>query len=243
MPTRDTSNLKTYTLNVAGDSYSAQLVRKKGRRRISIIVFPDNRLEIRAPMRMSETFIQSFLLQSTSWIQKRLKKNAGRPKVQALGYAPGESVPFLGQELTLTFKPGIRRVTQMEQILVVPGSKIAQGQQTVENWYKQEATRIFKSSIERYAPFIGKGPTRFTVRRMRSRWGSCSNKGSLSLNWKILAAPQDVIDYLIVHELAHLIEQNHSHRFWAVVERAMPDFKTHRKWLKTHGNSILNRFG
>ncbi|MBL8018818.1 MAG: M48 family metallopeptidase [Leptospirales bacterium] len=243
MPELERSSLKTYTLNVAGDNYSAELVRKKGRRRISIIVYPDNRMEIRAPMRMPEYSIQSFLRQSTSWIQKRLKKNASRPRIEPLLYSEGESIPFLGQELRLTFKKGLRRPTQSDGSLALPESRKGGAYETVEKWYRKEAITIFQTAIERYAPLIGKKPTRFTVRRMRSRWGSCSSKGSLSLNWKILASPQSVVDYLVVHELAHLIEQNHSKRFWAVVERAMPDFRAARKWLKTHGNGILLRFG
>lgn len=243
MPNRDRSNLKTYSLNVGGDNYSAEVIRKKGRRRISIIVHPDNRLEIRAPLRMPEYSIRSFLNQAASWIQKRLIKNASRPAVQPLQYTEGESIPFLGQEITLSFKPGIRRATLLNQSLVVPTRRSGDTKKVVENWYKGEGARIFKASIERYAPLIGRNPMRFTIRGMRSRWGSCSSKGSLSLNWKILAAPQAVVDYLVVHELAHLIEANHSKRFWAVVEKAMPDFKTHRKWLKTQGNPILVRFG
>lgn len=194
-------------------------------------------------MRMPDYSIQSFLRQSTSWIQKRLKKNASRPQIEPLRYMEGESVPFLGEQLTLAFKKGLRRPTKSEGNLVLPESRKGWADETVEKWYRNEAIGIFQTAIERYAPLIGKQPTRFTVRRMRSRWGSCSSKGSLSLNWKILASPQSVIDYLVVHELAHLIEQNHSKRFWAVVERAMPDFRAARKWLKTHGNGILLRFG
>ncbi|MCE9599136.1 MAG: M48 family metallopeptidase [Spirochaetia bacterium] len=241
VPERDKAILKTYTLNVAGSSYAAQLIRKKGRRRITIIVFPDNRLEIRAPLKMPEISIQNFLRQSSPWIQKRLSKNANGPRVLPLQYTEGESIPFLGKELTLEYKAGARRTTQSDETLFLPRNTNAK--HNIETWYKRQATQIFQSSIERYAPLIGRTPLRFTVRRMRSRWGSCSSKGSLSLNWKILAAPQSVIDYLVVHELAHLVEQNHSKRFWAVVGKAMPDFYEARKWLKTHGNAILVRFG
>ena len=82
---------------------------------------------------------------------------------------------------------------------------------------------------------------RITIRNQKTRWGSCSSKGNLNFNCLLMLAPDEVVDYVVIHELCHLIEMNHSKAFWKQVEQMMPDYKKHRKWLKDHGNEIMER--
>lgn len=103
------------------------------------------------------------------------------------------------------------------------------------------AAIMIPPKVEQYAQRLGVSYGRITIRSQRTRWGSCSSKGNLNFNCLLTQVPEQVMDYVIVHELCHRIEMNHSKRFWMLVEQIMPDYKTHRKWLKDNGNSLIER--
>lgn len=95
--------------------------------------------------------------------------------------------------------------------------------------------------VKHFAPIVGVTYGRITIRNQRSRWGSCSSKGNLNFNCLLMLCPEEVRDYVVVHELCHRLEMNHSPKFWAQVERVCPDYRVHRKWLKDHGNTLIER--
>ena len=95
--------------------------------------------------------------------------------------------------------------------------------------------------VTHFAPLVGVSVNRITIRSQRSRWGSCSSKGNLNFNCLLMLCPEEVRDYVVVHELCHRIEMNHSPKFWAQVERVCPDYRVHRKWLKDHGGELIGR--
>ena len=103
------------------------------------------------------------------------------------------------------------------------------------------AVCVIPPKVEKYAQILGVSYGRITIRSQRTRWGSCSSKGNLNFNCLLTQVPEQVMDYVIVHELCHRIEMNHSGRFWKLVEQIMPDYKTHRKWLKDNGNSLVEK--
>lgn len=105
----------------------------------------------------------------------------------------------------------------------------------------QQAKQALPERVAHYASLLGVSYGRITVRAQRSRWGSCSAKGNLNFNCLLMLAPPEVQDYVVVHELCHRLELNHSQRFWAWVERIVPDYKLHRKWLKDNGSSLIGR--
>jgi len=104
---------------------------------------------------------------------------------------------------------------------------------------RQAVRELVGMLIEEEAPEIGVQPARIQIRDQRSRWGSCSTRGTLSFNWRLVLAPFDVLDYVVVHELCHLREANHSRRFWRLVEQRRPDWRIHRDWLHEHGPELL----
>ena len=105
-----------------------------------------------------------------------------------------------------------------------------------------EAARIdLPARVAHYAPMVGVQYGRITIRSQRTRWGSCSAKGNLNFNCLLMLCPEEVRDYVVIHELCHRIEMNHSPKFWAAVERVCPDYRAHRKWLKDHGNELIGR--
>ncbi len=105
----------------------------------------------------------------------------------------------------------------------------------------KEALNDLPKRVEYYASIMGVNPNRIIIRNQKTRWGSCSGKGNLNFNCLLMLCPEEVRNYIIVHELSHLKELNHSTRFWKIVEQIMPDYKTQSKWLKENGNSIIGR--
>lgn len=103
------------------------------------------------------------------------------------------------------------------------------------------AKRIIPPMVDRYARQMGVTYGRITIRMQKSRWGSCSSKGNLNFNCLLMRAPDEITEYVVVHELCHRKEMNHSDRFWAEVEAIIPDYKDRRKWLKDHGNELMHK--
>ena len=103
------------------------------------------------------------------------------------------------------------------------------------------ALKVISVKVKHYAGLMNVQYGRITIRNQKTRWGSCSSKGNLNFNCLLMLAPDEVVDYVVIHELCHLIEMNHSKAFWKQVEQMMPDYKKHRKWLKDHGNEIMER--
>lgn len=103
------------------------------------------------------------------------------------------------------------------------------------------ALKVISVKVKHYAGLMNVQYGRITIRNQKTRWGSCSSKGNLNFNCLLMLAPDEVVDYVVIHELCHLIEMNHSKAFWKQVEQMMPDYKKHSKWLKDHGNEIMER--
>lgn len=103
----------------------------------------------------------------------------------------------------------------------------------------KEATRVIPERVRYYAPMVGVDYGRITIRNQRTRWGSCSGKGNLNFNCLLMKTPPEVVDYVVVHELCHRKEMNHSPQFWAEVEKVLPEYKKARKWLKENGGDII----
>ena len=103
-----------------------------------------------------------------------------------------------------------------------------------------EALRVIPERVQFYAPIVGVTYGRITIRNQHTRWGSCSAKGNLNFNCLLMKAPPEVLDYVVVHELCHRLEMNHSPRFWTQVERVLPDYKVSRNWLRDHGNELMD---
>lgn len=108
----------------------------------------------------------------------------------------------------------------------------------LEAIYREAAKEYFPKRVYHFAHILGVSYGNITIRDQKTRWGSCSSKGNLSFNWRLILAPPNVLDYVVVHELCHRKEMNHSPKFWALVESVMPDYKQYRKWLKENGNKL-----
>lgn len=217
------------------------VIRKK-RRTASIIVRPDSSVEVHVPLRLAEKHVREMVREKSRWI---LRKR--REAVEQIGkfppheYREGETFYYLGRKILLRISRGTGRgveVLDRELIVHVPLKGDVDVRKRVVRFFHTAALSAIRSRVIFYSSKLGLHPGPVRVRNMKSRWGSCSSSGALTFNVRLAMAPMSVIDYVVVHELCHLKEANHSQAFWALVEAAMPAYRREKDWLRKHGRSV-----
>jgi len=159
----------------------------------------------------------------------------------------GDTVPYLGRDLELVTQEnhtGAGGVTLQGNTLAVSPELFRNGilELTLEYWYRAEAAKLIGERAHKLSVQMGVSYKRITIRGQKTRWGSCSRKKNLSFNWKLLMAPEPVIDYVIIHELTHLEEMNHSKRFWELVAQHCRGWREYKKWLRQHEANLAAKF-
>jgi predicted metal-dependent hydrolase len=208
------------------------LVRRRGRRGVGLRV--DGRgLTVSAPVTMPLARIESVVLENESWILRKISEWSGR-KVPAAQWHEGAAVPFLGQALTLRIatrgRAGVERRGDELHVAVRDASAGAI-ERAVVRWFKAEAREYLASCVTHLAAAAGLAPPRFVLSSARSRWGSCNTRREVRLAWRLMKASPAHVNYVICHELAHLVHMNHSRAFWAEVARQCPDYRRLRDEL------------
>lgn len=229
---------RTEHLLLDGRMQPVQL-RETRRRTMGLYVFPDGRVEIRVPKGTPRGQALAFAHGREAWLRKTLSGLPETPPTPT--YADGALHPYLGDALVLHVRQGkTRRVVRNDDRLwlrVVDPDDTARVEHALREWYRGRARSVFAERLAHWFPAVGLPPALMPglrIRAMRSRWGSCSSRGSINLNLWLIRAPLVCIDYVIVHELAHLLEFNHGPRFYAHMDRMMPDWRNHRRALREH---------
>lgn len=201
-------------------------------------------LEVVVPARGRLPDIPALLRERADWILRAIERVASQAVPVPAPLAEGATVPYLGVEQRLVLlagtglKPGARH-DGAEDTLTVRFDPAAYTLAAVlEWWFREQARAQVAARVEYFAAQLGVRHTRLTIRDTRSRWGSCSSRGGLNFSWRLILAPPPILDYVVIHELAHLRELNHSPRFWAIVAEHCPDYRARRDWLKQHGASL-----
>jgi len=197
-----------------------QLIRSK-RKSLMLQIKSDGSLIVRAPMKLDIDRINRFIKQKSNWIitkQLKIKKQflLQDQMLQQQKNHTGDGVLFLGKRQNILPK---HLKTRQETIL----------------WYKQEALKNIAPQALYYAENLQVKFGRIKITSARKRWGSCSGKNNLNFSWRLIMAPQEVVNYVIAHEVAHLLHKNHSKKFWSCVESIIPDYKNHHIWLRRNG--------
>lgn len=199
-------------------------------------------ITLSVPPRAELAAAMRFALSHGGWIAARLAK---RP--QQVTFVPGNMVPLRGQMHRIVHWSSIRSTTRAildsdgQPIIAVAG-ELAHVPRRVTDFLKAECRRDIELSVRVHTTALGLPARKIMLRDTTSRWGSCSSKGHLSFSWRLILSPPEVLDYLAAHEVAHLKEMNHSHRFWALVHSLCAKTEDAEKWLKKHGSS-LHRYG
>lgn len=204
------------------------LVRSR-RKTLSIAVECDLQVTVRAPLRMSRAVIEGFVAQSEDWVRKQRDRLREQAELRVcFSYSDGDRVPVDGEELPLATGSG-RRAVWEEGRLLLPES----GRPAALAEYLRERTRERTArSIARFAQQMGVSPTAVRITSAATRWGSCSGRNSINFSYRVACLPGTLLDYIVVHELAHIREHNHSDRFWAVVAAVLPDYAARRAALR-----------
>ncbi|MBS1724682.1 MAG: M48 family metallopeptidase [Armatimonadetes bacterium] len=209
------------SVNVAGESVEVSVRRSDRARRVRLRV-GEFGAEVVLPKRASFQHACNAVREHEDWLVKHLSKL----KLKQASAAAHEG--------TLLFK-GVRH--ESAELAAFAGVSVPR----LETWMRRQAALALSESVARWATVMGVEPKRVSFRDQKTKWGACNARGTVTLNWRLVMAPPEVLDYVVVHELAHLKELNHSPRFWAIVERFCPDWRRHKKWLQVHGHLLSAR--
>lgn len=208
----------------------AYRLKRQQRKSLAVHILEDASVEVRAPKWLAEKEIEAFVLQRKAWIYAQQEKKQQWLNAKP-GYATGQLHPYFGQTYPLLIASAKQRHVEftgkaIEMVLPKPDDKLAV-KRLLKDWYRQQAQDCFEKRLSCYFPRLPvstKMPS-LKLRTMKRRWGSCSSRGVITLNTELIKYPIEAIDYVIMHELCHLLEMNHSVAFYRLLESLCPDYK------------------
>jgi predicted metal-dependent hydrolase len=222
-------------------------VKRSPRRRTMEIIIRRGDVHLMLPHFISDQEGMRFLQQKRQWVTQTLKKQRQHAEeIRIKQYVEGETFHFLGEAYPLQIV-----IAKRSEVQLINGSLIvaivkraglstaATVQKALWQWYQSQARQLLTAKTDALAKRIGRSYAGVRLRRTKTKWGHCTSKGIIQYNWQIVAAPESVIDYLVAHEISHLVHPNHSKRFWRHVEHLLPDYKAQRHWLKTRGHTLV----
>jgi predicted metal-dependent hydrolase len=209
------------------------------RKTIAIVIQADGRLIVRAPVKMPGHHIQEFVNNHTNWILKKKAQALAAPRLIKKNFTNGERFLFVGKEYPLTV------VTNQHAALTFSGDRfhlaknhLPKAREAFIRWYKTQARDVISNQVDRQASRLALSFKYIRISSARTRWGSCSATGTLSFTWRLVLAPMEIIDYVVIHELIHLKIRNHSPKFWRRVAEVMPEYKRCVSWLRKNGRLL-----
>jgi predicted metal-dependent hydrolase len=221
-----------------------RLVRHPRARRYVLRVLADGTPSVTIPRWGSKREALAFLDAQHDWVIRQRAKQAERARAQpAREWLDGRPVLVGGRTLILREGVGTRPgVVEQDDVLIVTPRRRDGGdlRHVASAWMLARARRTLPPRLLSLAAAFGLDVTHVSIRNQRARWGSCATGGRISLNWRLVQAPDAVRDYVLIHELMHLRQPNHSRRFWALVARACPDYEVSRRWLRAHEAALLD---
>ncbi len=211
-------------------------VRRSARRRTVALQVRPGEVVLYAPAHVPAARLQDFLGERRDWAARHLAQYAARP-VAGRSLGDGAALPFMGEGLTLRLDPACRRPRRVGPDLRLPVGPAAEVERWVEAWTRAACAEPYTALVTACARTLGASDRlgRVRVSGTSTRWGSCTGRGDIRLHWRLSRAPLEVLRYVALHEAAHLLEFNHSPRYWALVARVMPEHAAHRRWLKENG--------
>jgi len=210
---------------------------KTGVRRLSMSI-DERGLRLSAPSRMPLTEIEAFANSHGVWVLRKLDELTRTNQPRHVSIKDGVRLPFLGDEIEVRIVPGANRVRWVEQALVLEARHDADLSQLATRGLKTRALAHFGERLAHYTAQLNLTPPALGLSAARTRWGSCNKNSGIRINWRLIHLPAHIGDYVVAHEAAHLLEMNHSARFWRVVGTLYPDWKAARNELKARATSI-----
>ncbi len=227
---------------IQGKGFIAEVVRT-GRIKSADLRVEEGAVSVIVPKDLPLERIEKLLHDKQRWIKEKLILQREAMPSSGKQFISGESLPYLGRNYRLKVERApFAPVKLIQGRLVASLPHGSDEPHMVRNalirWYRKHAEVKLREKAERYAKVVGVEPRSIGIQTFKSRWGSCSAKGDLLFNWKVIMAPNSVCDYVVVHELCHLIHHDHSANFWKEVARVMPDYADRKEWLKVNGAAL-----
>lgn len=220
------------------DINALKIIRSR-RRTIGLEVCRDATLIVRAPLHTSIEFINKLIEKKRSWIIKHQNFfEQQKPLTKQKEFVNGEEFLYLGDSYKLSIVEHQKKPLYFYNVFLLSRKYLNRARQVFIRWYKEQARRKIAERVDLYSSMTGLKYNKITITSARKRWGSCSRKNHLNFSWYLIMTPLNVIDYVVVHEIIHLKEKNHSRKFWAKVALLLPEYKQYRKWLKDNGHLL-----
>ncbi len=211
-------------------------ITRTARRTVSLIVQPDGQLEVRAPLDYSDAKIHELVASKRDWIEKKQAQALkNHRQIPHHSYRAGETFLYLGAEYPLHIVEKQAAALRFDHGFYLAEKALPQAEAVFEAWYRAAGRKVITERVAHFAKLHGFKYRSVRISGAKTRWGSCSSKRTLSFTWRLVMAPLDVIDYVVLHELAHLRHHNHSYNFWKLVEAMLPTYQVYRRWLKQYG--------
>jgi len=239
-----------YKFQYEGEEIKYTLIKSK-RKTVALKITNEGEVVVSAPLRASNKAIEDIVLKKAKWIAEKLKVvKENQSKVKKSEFINGATISLLGKEYKLI----------VEEVLIKGASVKFDGsvfnvrvnnalnnegkQQFIKEvltlWMRKKAKEVFEERTRYYANEIKLYPKKITIKEQKTLWGSCSSKDNINFNWRLIMAPIEILDYVVVHELCHLKHRNHSKEYWDFVEAAMPEHEERRQWLKVNGGILIS---
>jgi predicted metal-dependent hydrolase len=221
---------------------SFQLIRSRRRKKtISLHIKEEGRIVLYVPYHTSKGEIEGFIKEKESWIVEKLSEKEKQRREAEKTFLPGETFLYLGESYPLRIEELNHDKSPLKLSFgnfILKKDHIEQARNLFVHWYKKEAREKIGGRIRYFSDKLQLFPKGLKITSARSCWGSCSRESRLSFSWRIIMAPLRVIDYVLIHELVHIKEKNHSKRFWTCLETILPNYREQRLWLKENGYKL-----
>jgi len=232
------------SVNLAGRAVAYSLIRSQKAKNLRLMVGGENGLEVVVPAKFDLDLVESILIKKQNWILSKLDYYLRiKESLHFYQQQSGCRVLYRGREYEVETRvaKGAAGTVQVEEgrlLVLVPAEAEGATAAVLEGWFRTMARLLINQRVRVVNQVLNLDFKRVFIRDQKTRWGSCSQRKNLNFNWRLVMAPLQVIDYIVAHELLHLIQPDHSKKFWSLVERICPDYKDCRKWLKTNGHRL-----
>jgi predicted metal-dependent hydrolase len=218
-----------------------RIERSPKRKKLTITVERDRAVVVRAPAGATDGDIDRAVIAKRQWIKKKVQhpqKYNARTHPPGKEVVSGESAPYLGREYRIELSQTASDEVEFDQKFLVPSARQARRHQVLKKWYMARAKEKILDRVTHHARSLGVSVKAAKIVDSRYRWGSCTVNDNVNFNWRLIKAPMFVIDYVVVHELAHLLESNHTSRFWGIVRANTGSMEKAKRWLLEHGQML-----
>ena len=228
---------------IDGFEFPVEVIRTDRRRSASIYLDGEG-IKVRVPKGLSDSHVRDLITRKSPWIKRKLNEVKLTVLPKPKEFVSGETFSYLGRNYRLKVlrgdPPSLKLRGGYLEATISRSSKTKEEEvrSLLVDWYRRHAQKRLEEKTHRYAKILQVEPKSISIKNYKSRWGSCSTTEDISYNWRIVMAPHRIVDYVIVHELCHLLEHNHSAIYWRHVERIIPDFQECRKWLKRNSERL-----